>query len=444
MPPSSPTSPPSTAGSPASLRTQSPFWALLRVVARQAGRAAVQRTAPFYFGLLIVATIIFSPVGMDAADVARWAAQSRPFRLCLWSLWLIGTTPASQAIWSEPALFFLRSLPVPRLYFYAAQGLLLTLFELPWVWLSLRGAGLQAGAGALLGSLAAHCLIVARVRQPLDVMAGVLILAVIAVPVPAPWALPLLVAALWIGLRVVFARAPERDVPAGRARIAGPPTWALAHAYLLSLWRGQPALLWRFLILMFVGGAVAVLAIRNNDIVDGETQATLTLGCGVAPLLLGAAGLCGPLLRMARQAGWLLSVCAISGGVRVRAAVLAVAMVALPLGVVHSAATAWLIGCHQPLRLIAGGALAAPLVSCLAYGVAHYAARGDKGDGERLLLVALGALFCIVLGTWALHEWLLLALLLAAAYALLRTAESEVPPLRHLRRSRERSQGDLW
>src|SRR5438309_295701 len=101
------------------------FLILLRFMGRCAGRVAFARAAPLYFGIAIAASIIFSPLGMRAAEVTHMFAAFRGFRLGLLGFWLIATTPAASALLCEPTVFILRSLPVARWQFFLAQGFLL-------------------------------------------------------------------------------------------------------------------------------------------------------------------------------------------------------------------------------------------------------------------------------------------------------------------------------
>lgn len=69
-----------------------------------------------------------------------------------------------------------------------------------------------------------------------------------------------------IGISLAFAQASERDAAPGRPLLRGPALLALCLSYLLTLWRSHGALLGRAALLTLLGSAVAILALRNNQI----------------------------------------------------------------------------------------------------------------------------------------------------------------------------------
>lgn len=422
------------------------FLDLFRVALATAGRAAFARAAPLYFAILCAASIIFSPMGMRAADVLHFYNGSLIFRLIFLGMWLLATTPAARAVLCEPSLFFLRSLPIRRLQFFAVQGILLLGVESPFIALFLRGGGALAGLAACLVTMAGHTLIAARPRRALDWLAvAVLFFGVAWAPSPL-LTIGAALCAVPVGFVTTWVRAPERDVGSTRALVFGPALLALTLAHALGLLRGQAALLLRFFLLSLLGAAIAALAIRNNHIVFAEMQATVTLGVLSGPLLFGACGLAGPVLRSDRQAAWLLEVSGASGGLRVVAAASAVAAFSALSGALFALLTGWLIGGPPTLllRLAVEVAAQGALLAILACACTRWAQRGDKRDSDRVLMAMLGLILAAALLSWALHEGVLGAYALLAALLLDRDilrANFQGRWLR-LRRQRQQEQQD--
>lgn len=420
------------------------FLALFRVVAGSAGRSAFQRAAPLYFAIVVVASILFSPQGMRAQDVITLGGRSLAFRLTLLGLWLLAATPAARAVLHEPALLILRSLPVPRWHFHLSQGMLLFLVESPWFALHLRGAGVLSGIAAAGMAMAAHLFIVARPRRIFEGLAALLILVAAVQPLPAPYLLIGAVLLMPLGFRAAFLRAAERSAYAGPPLVRGPALIALGMAYLLTLWRGHGALLLRALLLSLLGVAISTLALRNNQILETELRATVLLGVLSAPLLLGACGLAGPVLRSEQQASWLLEICGLRGARRVLGTVLPVALFTTLLGTLAGIGVGWLLaGTPQLLlRLGTGAFLQGAAIGVIASTGLRFTQRGDKKDSDRLLLLILFLIFCAALLTWVLHEVVIGAYWAAAIVFFDRAAASASPRGRWLRLRQERRQGE--
>lgn len=421
------------------------FLDLLCIVFATAGRAAFARAAPLYFAILAAASVIFSPMGMRAADVVHFCEGSPGFRLVFLGLWLLATTPAARALLCEPSLFFLRSLPVTRLQLFAAHGALLFAAEAPFTALFLRGGGVWAGLSACLTAMAAHTLIVARPRRVSEwLAAGALMGSVAWAPSPLLTILAALFA-LRIGFVAAWVRAPERDVGGTRALVFGPPLLALTMAYVMSLCRGQAALLLRFSLLSLLGAVIAALSIRNNHIVSADMQATVTLGVLSGPLLFGACGLAGPVLRSEKQASWLLEVSGASGGLRVLATAAAVALLGALFGLPFSLLAGWLIG-GSPLlllRLAVEATAEGALLAIIATACMRWAQRGDKRDSDRVLLAMLCLILCAALLSWTFHESVLGVYLVLAALLTERLIVRANFQPRWLRLRSERQQGEL-
>lgn len=420
------------------------FFALFRVVAGSAGRSAFQRAAPLYFAIVVTASVLFSPQGMRAQDVLTLGARSLVFRLTLLGLWLLAATPAARAVLHEPALLFLRSLPVPRWHFYLAQGLLLFLVESPWFALHLRGAGIVSAIAAAAMTMAAHLFIVARPRRIIEGLAAALILVAVIWPQPVPYLLIGSVLLLPLGFRAAFLRAAERSAYASRVLVRGPALVALGMAYLLTLWRGHGALLLRALLLSLLGVAISTLALRNNRIESAELRSTVMLGVLSAPLLLGACGLAGPVLRSEQQAVWLLEICGVRGANRVLGSVLPVALYTALLGTLAGLCVGWLLDGTPRLllRLSIGAFLESVALGIIASAGLRFTQRGDKKDGDRLLILILFLIFGAALLTWLLHEVVVGIYCATAIFFFNRAAASASPRGRWLRLRQERRQGE--
>ncbi len=403
------------------MRAASRFLQLLRIVIFCAGRAAYQRAGVFYLGIFVAAAIIFSPQGLRAATVTEYAARHISFRLILWALWLLATTPAARAVLAEPSLLGLRSLPVPRWQFLFAYAILLGLVEGPWVVLFARGAGGAMAIGAGLLAMAAHALFVARSRRPIDLLALALLFGTVASAAPIWLFLGTAVLVLPIGLGAAFREVAEKSAPRGRPLWMWTPRsalWALSMTYIRTLWRGHRALIGRALLLTLLAAAITSLATSNNHLQrPGEIQA-VSLGVLTAALWLGAAGLCGPVLRSERRIDWLLTLSRVSGRTRVLAAALAIAVLTMALGGLYGLLCSWLLGGGPLLALRIGtAAIFAGCTLGAAFGcTARFLQRGDKKDGQRTFLFALGGIPIAALLAWSMQD---LALLIWAALALL-------------------------
>lgn len=429
---------------PALPTPKSRLAALFALVAHTAGRRAVQRAAPLYFAILVAASIIFSPVGMRAADVTKMAADSRGFRVALWGLWLLASAPAARTLLGEPSLGFLRSLPVPRWQIVLPQAVLLFVAELPMVALFGRGHSLLAGLASGLYAMAAHGLYCARLRRWYELVAAGALLGLLLVP--APFALVLFAAlvVLLLALPAAWVRAPERDTGSPRALLSarGPAVLALAMAYVLTLWRGHAALLTRFALLVVAASVVTALAILNNGIALPGPRAVVSIGVLAAPMLLGAAGIAAPVLRSERQSEWLLASAGTSGPLRVAAALLAIAGPATLFGILHAVLLGWLLAAPPVLmlRLGLGAAATGATLAVIAGGCVRAAQRGDKRDGERLFLWMLLCIPGAALTTYLFQETVLAFWLLAATIAAARQASGLLPRGRWRRLRNERLQ----
>jgi hypothetical protein len=373
------------------------------LVARSSGRAALERGLPLYLGIGIVATILFSHQGLDAATVVRRTETSIAARLILLGLWTLGTAPVARALIATPCNAFLRSLPASRGQILTAIAALMCVAELPWFILWARGGGAASGIGATAIALALHAALAVGGRRAIDYALGAIafvawcshplfetslptrgiVNASIGVPVFA------------LALDRAWRRAPEVSLSARSTRIAGPPIRALATVYARILVRRHGAAVLRALFLVTVMMTWVTLA-AQNDAAWHDAPLYFALTVWIPTSLLAAATPIAPLLRAEKQAQWVWSTTSTTPQ-QLRAAVVILMFVA---GLVIGLVTGVLLGniliasvaarLRFALALSATGGLAATL-SALA---TRSSLRGDGRDGARvvLALLTIGAL----------------------------------------------------
>ncbi len=421
------------------------YHSFLFVVVRIAGRAAFQRAALLYLAIAIAAGIIFSGNGMSASDVTEFSDGSPLFRMILWSLWLIATTPAARAVLCEPSLFVLRALPVPRLLFCLGYALLLVVVELPWALLFARGKGPFIGLAVAMTAMTAHSLIVVRVHRLLWYALAFGTVGLWMLPLPTPLWLVLSAVSLRFALVMAFVLAPLRAVSVGTPLVRGSALWALCLAYLQTLRRGHVSLFIRALLLLLLGIAITALAIHNNQIVLPGLRCTVSLGVLSVTLLLGLCGLAAPVLRSERQAEWLLAVCRVPGSTRAYATALVVVSIGLVLGTLHALAVVGLLGGDARLliRLLADSVCAGITLGVVACGLMRWAQRGTEKDTDRSLIALLGAILSLPILVWMFHELALVFYVVVGFWLLVGAVTSVTPSGRWLRLRREREQGEL-
>ncbi|WP_437820473.1 hypothetical protein [Sorangium sp. So ce1078] len=399
------------------------FALVLRVLLSTAGKDAFARAMPLYMGLGLVGTVVFGGNGMDPARLTGLAGESLPFRLALWSAWLLVGMPAARALLRAPATFFLRAMPVPRLLLLSAHALLLAVAELPWVALWAFGAGALAGCAACLVALAAHCMLLARPRGAIELAALSLLAGAILLGAPASLLLACAAPALALGLRAAVVRAPE--VPLGRELPLIPSTVpalggalvALALAYLAALLRGHRAVLLRGLALTAVGALAAAAWARTNGPLGAGPLAAASLAALAPVALCVGAGVSGPVLREERRLAWLLDACGAAAPLRALAAAAAVAAPLVALALAHGAAVGALTRAAPvaALRLLGGAGLAGLLLSGVALGCVRWSVRQDGRDSSRVLLSVLAAVVAATAAAWTWGELALAAWAPAAA-----------------------------
>jgi len=222
--------------------------ALIAILARTNGAAALRRALPTYAGLFMVAVILFTGNGVRSRDIVELARASPPTRVLLLGAWLLLALPAARALFLEPSSFLLRAWPIARARMVAVLVVLLAPIEAPWILLWTKGGGMGAGAAAAALAIAGHGLILGRPRRAAEVAAAALWLLAVAL-LPRPWlALTLALPALALGPRRAFLVAPERIGVRRCSRLVWRTRWpalALAEAHFATMLRGQRAALAR-------------------------------------------------------------------------------------------------------------------------------------------------------------------------------------------------------
>jgi len=379
-------------GAPQPAPSGRPFGALVGVVARTSGAAALRRALPTYLGLFVVAVILFAGNGVRSSDVVALALGSPPTRVGLLAAWLLLALPAARALLAAPSAFLIRTWPIPRARLLGVTTAMLVLVEVPWLLLWFKGGGVLAGLAATAITLGGHGLLLARPRGTAEIAAALLWLVAIAI-LPRPAAALLAgVPAVVLAVRRAFIAAPEqigvrrarRLVRAGRSTVV-----ALAQMHLATIVRAQRPALLRAIWFAAGGALFAGLAAANNGITDlyrvrviWRTMAALAIGWG-------AAGLVGGIQGVERQAAWLLEVHGVTAVTRRLGTALALGGLGASLGATAGA----VLGHFSPVRATAAlaldGALAGLAGATTAALAGRWASRGAGRDSARLLAAML-------------------------------------------------------
>lgn len=395
----------------ARFRTGAAF-ALVRAYAQTTGRVALARALPVYVGLVAGIGLLFGGHGLAAATVVAYAEQSAWWRGILWAGWLVVMTPTLAALWLGRESAWLRSLPVGRRRHLGALVGMSIAAESLWVTLWASGGGVVAGIGALGGALMGHAVVLAR---PGGVV-GIAAVATALLWVPL-WGLAI---GTWpialVAFRTAWLRAPTRTERSGRW-IAGRPVVALAWALLVSVRRGQGAVLVR-------AGLVVALA-TGAAWAAGQTNAVRELGelgsflCGfLAPaVIVAGSAVSGPMLAIEQAGAWLLKT---RTSRRTRRGAMALGLLAVGVvlgtgagGVLVLATLAgdgvardgWSAGVLVLLGALSGGSLAV-VAGLLARWAGQFGARGPGRLVVALLLEGIVALGLLVrLGAGAPGIW---------------------------------------
>lgn len=355
----------------------------------EAGLAAARRAAPLYFGVLIVAAILFGGKNaMRAADAVASLGRSTPLRLGLWGGWTVATLPAAHVLFATPATFYLRSLPSTLVPTSAAIALGLAAVESPWIVLHARGGGPLVGAAAALVATGLHTALLARAF-----VVVALLLAAVAWPAPAALGLAAGAAATAYAARRAFQSAPERASRPEPRAVAGPAPVALALAYLVSAWRSTPGAFLRAALVGLGGAALTALVAHNND-AGGSVAFALAMS---APFLVVAVGgVVEAVVAAERDAGWLVATTGTAAPVRVAARAAAVGSAGFVFGAAVAAVIAAAAG--GGVALVAAEAVWGAALAVLVSAGERLATRAEERNGGLAVTYALAVAAAAVVG----------------------------------------------
>jgi len=379
-------------GAPQPASSGRPFGALVGVLARTSGAAALRRALPTYLGLGVIAVILFTGNGVRSSDVVALALGSPHTRVALAAAWLLLALPAARALIAAPSAFLIRTWPIPRAHLLGVTIAMLVLVESPWLLLWFKGGGVVAGLAATAIALGGHGLLLARPRGAAEIAAALLWLIAIAILPHLATALLAAAPAVVLSVRRAFIAAPEqigvrrtrRWVRAGRSAVV-----ALAQMHLAAIVRAQRPALLRALWFAAAGALFAGLAAANNGIVDLARVRAIWRTMAVLAIGWGAAGLVGGVQGVERRAAWLLDVHGVTHITRRTGAALALAGLGTSLGAMAGA----ILGHFSPARaagaLALDGALAGLAGATTAALAGRWASRGSGRDSARLLAAML-------------------------------------------------------
>ena len=366
--------------------------ALILVLARTSGAAAMRRALPTYLGIFVLAVIFFAGYGVRSSDVVALAQGSPPTRIGLLAAWLLLALPGARALIAAPSAFLIRTWPIPRARLLAVTTAMLVLVELPWLLLWFKGGGPIAGTAATVLALGGHGLLLARPRGAAEIAAALLWLIAVAILSRPALALVASGPALVLAVRRAFIAAPERIgvqrarrwVRAGRSMVI-----AMAQMHLVTIARAQRPALLRAIWFTTGGALLAGLATANNGITEPSqvraiwrTSASLAIGWGAASLVGGIQGI-------ERQATWLLDVHAVPAFARRLASALALGGLGAILGAIAGATLGQVPLLRAGALLALDGGLAGLAGATTAALAGRWACRGAGRDSARLLLAML-------------------------------------------------------
>jgi hypothetical protein len=280
------------------------YLGLARLLVGLSARAAYPMGAPLFFGILVVASILFGPTGMRAADVTIGMRASPPLAVVLWGGWLVLALPVARVALAPKEATYLRWLPAPRVVFYLAGGACALVVEGPWMLLFGRGEGLASALAAGLAALAGHALLATHRWRTKEGLAG--LLAAVAAFHPRP-AIALASSFFAASLAVASAirKAPEAGAGARRGFLGRTPVGALAASHVHALVRTEPATVVRALGLATLAALVFPLAARGHDLETDASMGALALGLAAVAAPPGLSGVAATVLRAERSAAWL-------------------------------------------------------------------------------------------------------------------------------------------
>jgi hypothetical protein len=366
--------------------------ALIVVLARTSGAAAMRRALPTYLGLFVLSVIFFAGYGVRSSDVVALAQGSPPTRIALLAAWLLLALPGARALIAAPSAFLIRTWPIPRAQLLGVTTAMLVLVELPWLLLWFKGGGVVAGTAATVLALGGHGLLLARPRGAAEIAAALLWLLAVAVLSRPALALLASTPALVLGVRRAFIAAPERIgvrragrwVRAGRSTVV-----ALAQMHLATIARAQRPALLRAIWFTAGGTMLAGLVVVNNQIAEPSQVRAIWRTAAALAIGWGAAGLVGGIQRALRQATWLLDVHGVPAFSRRLASALALAGLGTALGAISGAVLGQILPFRAAATLALDGGLAGLAGATTAALAGRWACRGDGRDSARLLLAML-------------------------------------------------------
>ncbi|MBK9264199.1 MAG: hypothetical protein IPM54_30910 [Polyangiaceae bacterium] len=379
-------------------------------------RAAVPLGAPLFFGVFVVAFIVFGPTGMRAADLVFTLRTSWPLAFVLWTGWLVLALPVARLALVPPSSMYLRWLPAPRWVLYASAALSGLVVELPWMVLFGRGESIASGFAAGLGALAVHAALVTR---PVGIVHVLVALgwAAIALQPSVMIAFPTACIASLIAVGHAMDRAPEMHAMARGSVRARAPVIALAMTHLFYVLRKEPAVLGRAFILSILAGLSLPMAARGHDLETPPAFGALSLGLAAVAISPAMSGSSAAVIRSERLSAWLCDVMGTSPRTRALAAALATSVIGAAAGLFLGLVAAILLR-HSAWTLVRVAMI--PLFFGMAVGGAFAGfareadaspKRGDRGMVSALVVTIMGVVTASLWGERALLLHLVLAAL---------------------------------
>ncbi len=380
------------------------YFGLLRVYWSLSARAALPLGTPLFFGIAVVAGIVFGPTGMRAADLVFTMRSSRGFASIIWFAWLILTFPVARLALVPPSSLYLRWLPAPRAILYTSAATSTLLVEFPLMFLFAIGENALSGFTAGLSALALHSAGTTRPYGWRHLL--VLVLWSISVFVPQRGAAFVgAVLAAVISVKQAIDRAPEVHALArGKTRVHAP-ALAIAYAHVHYVFRKEFAVVGRTIILAGLAGLSLPLAARGFELETPAEIGALVWGLSGIALTPALSGMSGAIIRSEQLMAWLADVLGTSATIRVAGAALAMAMLGCGAGVcLGTIALVFLQGSSAAIfaRLLVLPVLWAigtgALLTVYAREAAASPKRGDRSMVAAIVFVILGIISAVQWG----------------------------------------------
>lgn len=409
------------------------YVGLARVYASLSARAAIPLGTPIFFGIFVVACIVFGPQGMDAADLVFMLRTSPLWMILLWFGWIVLLFPVARLALVPPSSLYLRWLPAPRAILYVSAAFCTFVVELPWIVLFGRGEGIVSGFSAGFGAVALHA---AWATRPFGfvhalVLLGWAISAFLLFPCSNVWGAPstlpwltLTIAGFTAALAVAHAidRAPEMHALARGATRVRAPEMALALAHVTYIVRKEPAVVGRMIVLSALFGLILPFAARGHDLEAPSSFGGLAFGISAVALSPAMSGVSAAVIRSERLLAWLSDVLGTSARTRVWAAALASSLFGIGAGVflglvavigLHS--REWTIVLRLVMIPILWGVIGGAVLTGFAREAEDSPRRGDRGMTATLIVMIAGIVSASLWGEYALG---LLVLIAVVSFAL--------------------------